>query len=144
MIWGWINDPLVRKNSFNTATIPYEEHTAWFNNTLKNKNHLYYIMCLGKTPIGQARFLIDIAKAEISVLIAEAFRGKGFGIKTISMSSNTVLSERPTINEIIALVKIDNIISQHAFIRSGYKQNGTVLQKGSMANVYSFKREKKV
>ena len=35
LLFQWANDPVVRKNSFSTAEISYEEHTKWYHNLLK-------------------------------------------------------------------------------------------------------------
>ena len=34
LLFQWANDPLVRKNSFSTAEIAYEEHVDWYNRVL--------------------------------------------------------------------------------------------------------------
>ena len=38
LIFKWSNDEEVRKNSFHTETIKWEEHVKWFNNIIDNSN----------------------------------------------------------------------------------------------------------
>ena len=38
LLYRWANDPVVRKNSFNTDRILYENHVMWFNRIIEDPN----------------------------------------------------------------------------------------------------------
>ena len=43
LLFQWANDSVVRKNSFSTAEISYEEHMKWYHNLLKREDCMQYI-----------------------------------------------------------------------------------------------------
>lgn len=57
LLFKWMNDPAVRKNSFSSEKITYEEHTSWYRSLLENKNCKQYIYMCGDCPIGQIRIV---------------------------------------------------------------------------------------
>ncbi len=109
------NDDEVRKNSFSTEKIKWDEHVKWYNNRLQKRICPFYIIeDIDGRFIGQVR--IDIGdETIISISITKDFRGKKLASQIIRRCS-----QKSGFKEIYAYVKNDNICSQRAFIKSGY------------------------
>nr|WP_308647527.1 GNAT family N-acetyltransferase [uncultured Agathobacter sp.] len=122
LLFLWANDEDVRKNSFSTRKIEYEEHLNWYNNLLKNANNRQYILMDDSMPIGQARITTKGEYAEIGYSICKSQRSKGYGKKLLQLITKQAWKDFPNINKIIGKVKADNILSQRAFIAADYNE----------------------
>lgn len=49
------NDDLVRANSINSQKIKYSDHERWFNDKIKQKDTLFYILEIDENFAGYAR-----------------------------------------------------------------------------------------
>jgi len=58
LVFSWINDPLVRQNSYNSDTIPFETHKNWFLGKIENPDSFYLIFYFNNIPAGQVRLII--------------------------------------------------------------------------------------
>lgn len=124
------NDPVTRQNSFNTETIPYETHVAWFTKRLTDPDTLLYTMYEGTEKVGDVR--LDILHddpensahaegfAEISYTIAPEKRGMGFGTKIISLIVSKAKEDCPEVTKLVALVKADNPASIRVFLKNEF------------------------
>lgn len=121
LLFEWANDPVVRKNSFSTKEITWEEHKIWFEKVLKNEDCMQYIYMHDKEPIGQVRIQIAGDEALIGYSICASVRGKGYGKKLLVVLSEQVKKDFPNVRKLIGKVKPENIASQKAFTHSGYK-----------------------
>lgn len=124
--FNWSNEETVRKLSFNSEKIKFEDHEIWFKNQLNDQDCIMYIFYLN-IDIGQVRFQkISNTDAIINVSIDKDFRGKGFGVKMINKS---IVMFRESFPEIIinAYVKIENKASKIVFEKSGFKLLGSIL-----------------
>lgn len=128
LLFQWANDPLVRKNSFSTAEIAYEEHVDWYNRVLDREDCIQYIYMDGEYPVGQARITLNGDSAEIGLSICEEMRSRGYGQKLIALISEKVLKEFPDISKIFAEVKPENYASQNALLHAGYTETYRVFQ----------------
>ena len=120
LLHSWSNDPVTRKHSFNSDSIPYEAHEKWFANTLSSDSRLQFILEKSGVPIGQIRLDIEDEIGEIGYSIAPEYRGNGYGNVICNMLieySRKYLS----IKKIIAQVKTDNIASKKCFIKNGFQ-----------------------
>lgn len=120
LLFEWANDSEVRKNSFNTANIEYEEHKRWFENCIQDENIDVYICYLDADPIGQVRLNYNNETAVISYSIAKKYRGQGFGGVIIKLIEAEMVFTHPDITFLFGSVKMDNIASQRIFEDSGY------------------------
>ena len=59
LLYGWANDPEVRRNSFSTPQIPYQEHQEWFLGLLLDSTRKQYIYMAGQIPVGQIRIAVQ-------------------------------------------------------------------------------------
>lgn len=122
LLYDWANDPIVRKNSFNSAFISYETHQKWFRNMMSDESVLQYILMDDETPIGQIRLNVEGEEAEIGYSISEEYRGKGFGRKILQMIVAEVKENYPEIKRMVAKVKPENVASNKLFVSEGYEE----------------------
>ena len=122
LIYNWSNDKEVRKNSFHTETIKWEDHVNWFENIIENKNVYFFILENDGKPIGQIRIAFEKNNERIiSFSISKAFRGFGFG-KEILRLAEEKLNKVNMKCKLIGFVKKDNIASRKSFIINGYTE----------------------
>lgn len=122
LLWTWRNDPAVRQVSLSTDEIPYESHCNWLADRLQRRDcQIFIVTDQAGEPIGQVRFdkLGAESRAEISVSLAAASRGKGYGPAMIRKATEYVLGRRLAV-AVEAIIKPDNAASQRAFERAGY------------------------
>lgn len=115
ILYAWANDPDVRRNSFNSAPIPYEAHQAWFSRMMEDDAVYQFILMDESVPVGQIRLNVDGDEAEIGYSIASRFRGKGFGQKILQLIIQEVKFNIPEIKKLVAKVKPDNTASKKLF-----------------------------
>ena len=119
-LWEWANDPDVRPVSFATEPIPWERHLEWFNSKLRDPNAILCLAVDGEAiPAGQVRFQIEGARAAVSISLAPAFRGKGYGSVVLAMATEN-LFRTTAVKQIDAYVKPNNAASLRLFGRAGY------------------------
>jgi UDP-2,4-diacetamido-2,4,6-trideoxy-beta-L-altropyranose hydrolase len=121
LLFSWANDPEVRKNSFNTASIPMEIHSNWFNIKLNNPGSKLYIVEVQGQPAAHIRFELSGHTAVISYLISDAFRGKGLGHEVLQKGVKELVKDTPAIKQIEGLVQKSNIASVRAFEKADFK-----------------------
>ncbi|MBI4232965.1 MAG: GNAT family N-acetyltransferase [Chloroflexi bacterium] len=127
LLWEWANDPEVRRQSWNSAPISWEEHVQWFQQKLTDSSCAIYLAVnnLGQ-PVGQVRF--DVAangQAEVSVSMDASFRGKGYGTAAIEGAAKLFLGAR-RFQMLTAFIKPDNRASVRAFEKAGFEYQGLV------------------
>ncbi len=120
-IWLWRNNTDTRKASFDEKRIPFREHERWFNSKIADNNARIYIAEKGTKKIGVIRFESGNKSIHVNVNLNPVFFGKGFGPAVIKLGSNKFMSEINKARQIIAEIKKDNLISQKAFARAGYR-----------------------
>lgn len=120
LLFEWTNDPIVRKNSFQTEKIPYNTHREWFDRMMENKNIVQYILMDGEEPVGQIRLIIDGDEAEIGYSISAIHRQKGYGRLILQLILEEAKHRYPEIKTLIAKVKPTNIASKKLFESEGY------------------------
>lgn len=120
MLFDWANEASVRKNSFSTKPISYEEHVEWFQQLSKSSDCKQYIYMYEDEAIGQARISIYGDMAEIGYSICAEKRCKGHGSILLKLIRRQIRSDFPEIKKLIGKVKPDNIASQKAFLDAGY------------------------
>ncbi|WP_427338100.1 GNAT family N-acetyltransferase [Caloranaerobacter sp. DY30410] len=122
LLFKWVNDETVRKNSFNTNEIDYEQHKKWFENKIKSSNTFIYICYIDKKiPIGQIRVDMEDGIGFIDYSIDKKYRGQGYGTKLLKEIVNKFKNEVRNIRRLVGKVKIENIPSQKAFAKAGYR-----------------------
>jgi RimJ/RimL family protein N-acetyltransferase len=122
LLFEWTNDSAVRNNSFNSASIPFEDHQHWFNNVLNDSNKFLFILCDGTENIGQIRLdKQEDGNAIVNYSISKLYRGKGYGLIIIQLINNYIIDNSLPIISLIAKVKKENVASQLIFKKCGYQ-----------------------
>jgi len=126
LLYDWVNDDLVRQQSFHSEKISLEEHQKWFRNKLKNPKAILWIAKIENKPTGLVRFDIKNKQATIGISIDKKYRGKGYGSKILSRATEEFI--RLFKLPVFAYIKPDNSASQRAFEKAGYvyKKNETI------------------
>lgn len=117
LLYGWVNEPECRKNSFHSQIISLMEHEVWLKKKLEDKNCHIYIAYTGENPTGQIRLEIEEGKGIISYSVDKAYRGQGYGSKLLE----ELRKMHPGMT-LIGKVKCSNIASQRIFEKAGYKR----------------------
>ena len=122
LLYEWVNDPLVRMNSFNTGIVHHEEHVNWFNQSLANPDRDMYICMDGEIPVGQIRVDYDSnGNGVISYAVAADYRGKGYGRRMLELLEIEVAKKKGAGRYLFGEVKPENEASLRAFMNLGYK-----------------------
>ncbi len=128
LLFEWANESLVRKNSFSSERICYEEHKAWFERLLQNKNCWQYIYMYDGKETGQARLTVNGEEAEIGYSICAEMRGQGHGRKLLELVCRQAQQDFPGVRKIIGKVKPENAASQKAFVKAGFEETYTAFE----------------
>ena len=121
LLFQWANDEDVRKSSFSSGKISYEEHCEWFDKMMKNEQCIQWILEANNQPVGQIRINIDGENAEIGYSVCRERRGEGFGKLMLNLAMQYIQENLPIIKKMVARVKPENIASKKAFVNNGYK-----------------------
>jgi len=122
LLFNWVNDPVMRKNSFNSAIIKWEDHLTWFVKKLEDVNTKIYIAFFKDMPCGQIRFDKKDTNAYIDFYIDSEFRGKGLGIKLLIQGCERIFYEWSKIRSVVGEVKKNNISSRKSFLKAGFDE----------------------
>ncbi|MFC1894514.1 GNAT family N-acetyltransferase [Candidatus Dependentiae bacterium] len=126
-IFNLSNDSDVRKNSFNSKKIIWQDHIKWFVNKIISYNCIYFVVRNTSNEfIGQIRF--DKFEEEestyiISISLHGNFRGKGLGSKLLRQSSDKIIDDFG-VKKIYAYIKDTNQPSIKVFEKSNYSVIG--------------------
>ena len=121
LIFNWSNDSEVRKNSFHTEPIKWEEHVKWFGKVLQNDAVLFLILTDGNKNIGQIRLDFENKnEAIVTYDIDKKYRLNGYGKEILKLIENFLRENFKYQVILYALVKIENKISQSVFKKLHY------------------------
>lgn len=140
LYFNWANDADVRKNSFHTNEISYDDHVRWFSAKLISGKCFFYLFSnIQGVPVGQVRIESHPEETIIGISLDRAFRGKDLSKKLLKLATTDYLDRHPT-EKISAYVKYGNISSYKSFIAASFKE----VQPVSIEGTKSFKliREK--
>jgi RimJ/RimL family protein N-acetyltransferase len=123
LYYKWVNDPLVRENSFNQKAIGYEEHVNWFKTKISSDNCWMTVFLNDQNEaVGQVR--IDKGdETIIDVSIDKKYRGISLASKLIALASASFFKQQSQ-TEIIAYIKKTNTASYNSFLKAGFKETG--------------------
>ena len=119
LLWEWANDQEVRKASFSSTPIPWEEHKIWFAGKMKNLDCRILLAEDDQGHVGQ--FRVDWTSPQegvVDVSVAPARRGAGYGAALIDLAVTLIFAERGT--RLHAFVKPENRASRLAFEHAGF------------------------
>lgn len=127
--YSWVNDPVVREQSFNSSIIDLDSHKHWFASALEDDA---FFMCICQNEIGEDIGQVRIVKQEeksnealISISIDSNHRGKGYAKKILMLSTDLFFK----VNQgylINAYIKEGNLSSKLAFENAGFIHIGMI------------------
>jgi UDP-2,4-diacetamido-2,4,6-trideoxy-beta-L-altropyranose hydrolase len=121
VLWEWANDPLVRQSSFDTASIPWEEHLEWCNRKMADASCYFYLVGFQSgEPVGQVRFDIENQQAIVSIGLASCQRGRGLSLAVL-LKATALFFENSNAKKIHAFIKPTNHASMRAFEAAGFR-----------------------
>jgi UDP-2,4-diacetamido-2,4,6-trideoxy-beta-L-altropyranose hydrolase len=121
LLWNWRNDAETRAKSRYSDVIPWDIHVAWFTERLGDDDTVMLIGLSEGRPIGVLRFdrRVD-ASAEVSIVLAPEYRGRGLG--RILLQSGCEYVTRTGFAQVLhAELKVDNIASRRIFESGGFR-----------------------
>ena len=124
MVFYLSNDPLVRACSFNSNQIEYENHCKWFENTIKDKNTLFFLIFDDDNFVGQMRFNREIENSInciISLSITKEYRGKHIASDFLQLGIEALVKKWYNIKSITAEVKEENLASNKLFLKNNFE-----------------------
>ena len=130
LLWRWANDRETRQNSFSKAPIPYAEHVAWLERRLASDATRILIFSDAEVPVGQVRFDISDAVAEIGITVAPEQRGRGYAEAMLRQAVGRLRAERGEWVRPRAAVLAHNATSLRLFKACGFEEVATVRRDG--------------
>lgn len=121
LYFKWVNDPLVRDQSYNSTIVSLEDHQNWFQKKIIDIDWNFYLFeNLENEKVGQVRIQkINGSEAIIGVSVDSLYRGKGYGITMLQLASIHFLNIHPDIT-INAYIKKGNLASKITFEKAGF------------------------
>lgn len=134
--WLWANDPSVRSKSFSTEKIHWPDHMKWFSSKLNSEDVSMWVLVYRGARFGQIRGeIVADDTAEVHFSVDRVARGRGFGSKMLSMSSD-VIARDLGVSKIIGVVIEGNTASERVFEKAGFTLVDRREIRGKMCNVY--------
>ncbi|HLM79593.1 MAG TPA: UDP-2,4-diacetamido-2,4,6-trideoxy-beta-L-altropyranose hydrolase [Terriglobales bacterium] len=140
LLWELANDPTARASAFSQATIPWEDHVAWFESKMQTPQCHILVGEAQGAAAGQVR--VDErpdGQGEIDVSVAREFRGAGVGSRLIDLAVRKIFASTG-MSRIHAYILPQNTASQRAFENAGFQRSGEEQVKGHGA--WHFVRDK--
>jgi RimJ/RimL family protein N-acetyltransferase len=137
LLWELANDPAVRTSAFSPASIPWDDHVAWFESKMQSPTCHLLIAEAGGVAAGQVR--VDErsnGQGEIDISVASEFRGEGLGSRLIVLALRQLFAST-ALARIHAYILPENTGSQRAFEKAGFQRAGEGQFKGRRALHYT-------
>jgi len=140
LLWEWTNDSQVRRASFASATISWEEHRRWFNRKI-NDDQCRWLIFSNQEAAAVVRIeMTSATDAEIGMTVASKFRSQGLAPYFLQRAVQQVFTTS-SLDRLHARIKPDNPASLAAFEGSGFVLVGTTVVRDQGALHYIFERE---
>jgi RimJ/RimL family protein N-acetyltransferase len=134
LIFDWSNDDLVRKQSYQTEKIRWEDHKKWYQQKINDNNSLFLIAKINNMPMGLLRFDLQDEFAIIGVSIDKHFRGKSLAVPLLIAGTNYYFNkfDKP----VKAYIKKTNTASVNAFANAGFSYHQDEIVKDVESYIY--------
>ncbi|WP_209121610.1 UDP-2,4-diacetamido-2,4,6-trideoxy-beta-L-altropyranose hydrolase [Alkalihalobacillus sp. BA299] len=138
-VFNLSNEDYVRQYSINTQKISWEEHVNWFENIMKSKDNVFYVVtdCTNQF-LGQLRYKIENRSAIVSISLCKSITGKGLSNQFLIESIKRISNERNELKKVIAFVSDKNIASKKLFEKAGFLLNEN--NNGMLKYIYSINK----
>ena len=118
LYFRWVNDPVVRKNAFQSEPIDFATHRGWFAQALSRSDVSMYVLEVESVPVGQVRLTWQGITALIAYSVADEHRRHGYGKALLELVEKKVSVGTCLVGQ----VKKDNAASRHVFVSLGYEE----------------------
>ncbi len=116
ILFEWANDPITRKNSFNSDKIEIQNHKEYIKEIIKDKKITQYIFYVDDRPIGTIREKkLSNKEIELSYTVSPNERNKNIGSKMMMK----FLEDRK--GSFLCKIKQNNVPSIKMVERCGFK-----------------------
>jgi UDP-2,4-diacetamido-2,4,6-trideoxy-beta-L-altropyranose hydrolase len=135
-LWELANDSTVRASAFSPASIPWEDHVAWFESKMQTAACHILIGEAEGAIAGQVR--VDErpdGEGELDVSVAREFRGAGVGSRLIDLAVGEIFASTG-MSRVHAYILPQNAGSRRAFENAGFREVGGEQVKGHRALHY--------
>jgi UDP-2,4-diacetamido-2,4,6-trideoxy-beta-L-altropyranose hydrolase len=119
-IWGWRDDPLIRRVSRDGSPIAWDSHQRWFSKVLQNPLQDLLLANDGIGPLGVVRFDRDDEGAEVSIYLAPQRLGQGRGAALLLAAETWLANIVQQPLTVRADVLAGNAASEELFRSCGY------------------------
>ena len=117
----WVNNPEIRRYSFNKDYVEFERHNNWFKEKIASKNTLYFIALFNSIEVGSFRADKINKEVVVSFLLDPKFQGLGLGHLLLASGVSEIMSKWKSIS-VIGFVQPENITSAKLFEGLGFKK----------------------
>jgi len=123
LTFQWAKNEDLRKFSFNTNPIDWQEHKTWFANKVQDVNCFYFLAEWKDRIIGSVRFDRVDDTGVISYLVDPKFQGRGFGKFLISRGIIELSKRNSGVSSVIGRVTKENKSSARVFEALAFSKN---------------------
>ena len=134
-VYDLSNDPEIRKYSFNTKPILFNEHKDWFEKQLNDNEIIYFVAYDNDNLVGQIRFKIMINEAIVSVSVSSSYRGKGHGVEMMHHALS-FFKQSTMVFIVKAFIRADNFGSKQYFEKCGFRFVEHTIYSGIATDIY--------
>ena len=125
LYYDWVNDPEVRRQSFQTAPIAWEEHYTWFTQKLADPSCFLGVLEAQGLPIGQIRFDLQGDEAVIDYSLDVLVRGRGWAVQLLCLGIDRLRTV--STHFLRADVKRENAASRAVLLQLGFMEKPSPL-----------------
>jgi RimJ/RimL family protein N-acetyltransferase len=137
VLFAWVNDALVRAQSFVGRPVSWPEHLSWLERKISRGADAWLWMAETdeSAALGQIRFECEGRQAVMSFSVAPTFRRQGYGALLVAAGCRR-LFEASSLEQVVAYVKPDNLASQRTLARAGLVPGKVASRSGQPAQVW--------
>jgi len=134
LLFGWANDPEVRRSAIKQDPILWSDHVAWFTNRIHNPKTFMYILEADGLAVGQVRleFTVELELGgRVAVLdysLDEVVRGRGWAGPMICSAVQALRKHMNT--PVVADVRTGNVASLRTLTQIGFIHHTNAPQPG--------------
>jgi GNAT superfamily N-acetyltransferase len=125
LLWEWHNDPGARAGSRNADIVPWPQHLAWLESSLRREDRILLVVEDIVGPVGTVRWDLEgLGEWEVSIAVAPQRRGQLLA-RPLLHAAEAALSEvahssGTKLTAYLAVVHVDNAGSVRLFETSAY------------------------
>lgn len=120
LLFEWRNRPEIVALGSLQKSVSWEEHSCWFDATLRGDNRTLYVVEEDGRPIGQVRFDWNANReGEVSIYVLPEFTGRGVGVSALAEGCRLAFASGRA-SRLTAHIRKENPRSLHAFSKVGF------------------------